>query len=99
MNFPAVLQNWPLEAIVAIIAGILILLVPRILNYTVAVYLLVVGVLGLLHTGHWHGVRPQAIIALVAGILILIKPSILNYVVGIYLILLGLLETGIVRLW
>ncbi|MGD8588476.1 MAG: DUF3096 domain-containing protein [Chromatiales bacterium] len=52
-----------------------------------------------MHTGHWHGVRPQAIIALVAGILILIKPSILNYVVGIYLILLGLLETGIVRLW
>ena len=44
MNFPAVLQNWPLEAIVAIIAGIMILLVPRILNYTVAVYLLVIGV-------------------------------------------------------
>jgi hypothetical protein len=99
MNVPAVLQNWPLEAIVAIIAGILILLVPRILNYTVAIYLLVVGVLGLLHTGYLRGVQPQTIIALVAGILILIKPSILNYVVGIYLILFGLLESGIVRLW
>jgi hypothetical protein len=99
MNLPSVLQNWPLEAIIAIIAGILILLVPRILNYTVAVYLLVIGVLGLLHTGFGYGVRPESIIALVAGILILIKPSILNYVVGIYLILLGLLEMGIVRLW
>jgi uncharacterized membrane protein HdeD (DUF308 family) len=99
MNIPTALQQWPLEAIVAIIAGIMILLVPRILNYTVAVYLLVVGVLGLLHTGYWHAVRPQAIIALVAGILILLKPSILNYVVGIYLILFGLLESGIVRLW
>jgi hypothetical protein len=99
MNLPAALQNWPLEAIVAIIAGVVILLVPRVLNYTVAVYLLVVGVLGLLHTGYWHGVRPQTIIALVAGILILIKPSILNYVVGIYLILFGLLESGIIRVW
>ena len=36
-----------LEPIVAIIAGVLILLVPRILNYIVAVYLIVVGILGL----------------------------------------------------
>jgi hypothetical protein len=36
-----------LEPIVAIIAGVLILLVPRILNYVVAVYLILVGILGL----------------------------------------------------
>ena len=36
-----------LEPIIAIIAGVLILLVPRILNYIVAIYLIVVGVLGL----------------------------------------------------
>ena len=36
-----------LEPIVAIIAGVLILLVPRILNYVVAIYLIVVGILGL----------------------------------------------------
>ena len=36
-----------LEPIVAIVAGVLILLVPRILNYIVAVYLIVVGILGL----------------------------------------------------
>jgi hypothetical protein len=99
MNIPTVLQQWPLEAIIAIIAGILILVVPRILNYTVAVYLLVIGVLGLLHAGYGYAIRPQAIIALVAGILILVKPAILNYVVGIYLILFGLLESGILRLW
>jgi len=33
--------------IVALIAGILILLVPRFLNYIVAIYLIVVGLIGL----------------------------------------------------
>jgi len=36
-----------LQPIVALIAGVLILLVPRILNYVVAVYLIIVGLLGL----------------------------------------------------
>lgn len=35
-------------AVLAIIVGVLILVVPRILNYLVALYLIVVGVLGLL---------------------------------------------------
>ncbi len=91
------LQQWPVEALVAIIAGILVLLVPRILNYAVATYLLVVGVLVALHFWYGNTIRPQAVAALVAGILILAKPTILNYVVGIYLILIGVLELGIVR--
>ena len=36
-----------IQPIIALIAGILILVVPRILNYVVAIYLIVVGVLGL----------------------------------------------------
>ena len=36
-----------IQPIVAIIAGVLILLVPRILNYVVAIYLIIVGLLGL----------------------------------------------------
>lgn len=36
-----------LQPIIALIAGILILLVPRLLNYIVAIYLIVVGILGL----------------------------------------------------
>jgi hypothetical protein len=36
-----------LQPIVALIAGVLILLVPRILNYIVAIYLIVTGLLGL----------------------------------------------------
>jgi hypothetical protein len=35
--------------IVALIAGILILIMPRLLNYIVAFYLIVVGILGLVH--------------------------------------------------
>lgn len=38
--------------IVALIAGILILLVPRILNYVVAIYLIIIGLLGLFN--HFH---------------------------------------------
>ena len=33
--------------IVSLIAGILILIIPRLLNYIVAVYLIIIGVLGL----------------------------------------------------
>ena len=35
------------QPVVALIAGILILLVPRLLNYIVALYLIIVGILGL----------------------------------------------------
>ncbi|HEX9743376.1 MAG TPA: DUF3096 domain-containing protein [Nitrospiraceae bacterium] len=36
-----------LQPLMALIAGILILTIPRLLNYIVAVYLIVVGVMGL----------------------------------------------------
>ena len=42
-----------ISPIVALIAGILILLVPRLLNYVVAVYLIVVGIVGLNGIYHW----------------------------------------------
>lgn len=35
-------------SILALIAGILILIFPRILNYIVAIYLIVIGVIGIL---------------------------------------------------
>jgi len=36
-----------LQPVVALVAGILILLVPRLLNYIVAVYLILIGIIGL----------------------------------------------------
>ncbi|KAF1046006.1 DUF3096 domain-containing protein [Xylophilus sp.] len=36
--------------VVSLIAGILILLVPRLLNYIVALYLIIIGILGLVGT-------------------------------------------------
>jgi hypothetical protein len=36
-----------IQPIVALLAGILILLMPRLLNYIVAIYLIVVGITGL----------------------------------------------------
>jgi len=38
-----------LTPVVSLIAGILILLVPRLLNYIVAFYLIAIGILGLVH--------------------------------------------------
>ncbi|HSY04483.1 MAG TPA: DUF3096 domain-containing protein [Steroidobacteraceae bacterium] len=40
--------------IVSLIAGILILVVPRLLNYIVAIYLIVMGLLGLFGGGTFH---------------------------------------------
>ena len=37
--------------IVALVAGVLILLIPRLLNYIVAVYLIVIGLIGLFGAG------------------------------------------------
>ena len=39
----------PVEPLFSLIMGILILLVPRLLNYFVAIYLIIIGLLGLLH--------------------------------------------------
>jgi hypothetical protein len=39
--------NVMLQPLIALIAGILILLVPRLLNYIVAIYLIIVGIVGL----------------------------------------------------
>jgi Protein of unknown function (DUF3096) len=39
--------------VIALIAGILILIMPRLLNYIVAIYLIVIGLLGLFG-GHGH---------------------------------------------
>lgn len=36
-----------LQPLIALIAGILILIVPRLLNYIVAIYLIIIGVAGL----------------------------------------------------
>jgi hypothetical protein len=41
--------------LVALLAGILILLVPRLLNYVVAIYLIIVGLIGL--NGIYHFIR------------------------------------------
>lgn len=43
-----------LAPIVALLAGILILVVPRLLNYIVAIYLIITGLIGLFGTGNFH---------------------------------------------
>jgi hypothetical protein len=43
-----------LAPIVSLIAGILILVMPRLLNYIVAIYLIIIGLLGLFGAGGMH---------------------------------------------
>ena len=40
--------------VVSLIAGILILVMPRLLNYIVAIYLIIIGLLGLFGSGNLH---------------------------------------------
>lgn len=39
--------NLALTPLISLLAGILILMVPRLLNYIVAIYLIIIGVVGL----------------------------------------------------
>ena len=43
-----------LAPIVSLLAGILILIIPRLLNYIVAVYLIVIGLIGLFGAGNYR---------------------------------------------
>lgn len=40
---------YAIQPIAALIAGILILFMPKILNYIVAIYLILIGIIGLAH--------------------------------------------------
>jgi hypothetical protein len=40
--------------VISLIAGILILIVPRLLNYIVAIYLILIGLVGLFGSGSLH---------------------------------------------
>lgn len=44
-------MNLHLAPLASLIAGILILLIPRLLNYIVAIYLIIIGLIGLFGTG------------------------------------------------
>ena len=43
-----------LTPMISLIAGILILLMPRLLNFIVAIYLIVIGLLGIFGAGAFH---------------------------------------------
>jgi hypothetical protein len=40
--------------LISLIAGILILIVPRLLNYIVGIYLIIIGLLGLFGANNFH---------------------------------------------
>jgi hypothetical protein len=43
-----------LTPLISLLAGILILVMPKLLNFIVAIYLIVIGLIGLLGTGALH---------------------------------------------
>jgi len=44
--------NLSIAPLLALVAGIIILIVPRMLNYIVAIYLIIIGILGILGYGN-----------------------------------------------
>jgi len=46
--------NLSIGPLMSLIAGILILVMPRLLNYIVAVYLILIGLVGLFGGGRFH---------------------------------------------
>jgi hypothetical protein len=46
--------NLSVGPLISLIAGILILAIPRLLNYIVAIYLIAIGLLGLFGSGNMH---------------------------------------------
>ncbi len=46
--------NLGLTPLVSLLAGILILVMPRLLNFIVALYLIVIGLIGLFGAGNYH---------------------------------------------
>jgi hypothetical protein len=42
-------MNIELQPVIALVAGILILVIPRLLNYIVAIYLILIGIVGLVN--------------------------------------------------
>ena len=69
----------------AIVAGAIVIVFPRILNYIIGVITILFGIFWMIG-GDW---LPGAI-SLVFGLLIMVLPAILNYLVAAYVILLGL---------
>jgi hypothetical protein len=41
------MENLPLTPLISLIAGVVILIMPRLLNYIVAIYLIIIGLVGL----------------------------------------------------
>ena len=46
--------NFAIGPLVSLIAGILILVMPRLLSFIIAIYLIIVGVIGLFGTSLFH---------------------------------------------
>jgi hypothetical protein len=51
---PVMQIHLALTPIVSLIAGVLILAIPRLLNFIVALYLIIIGLIGLFGTGGLH---------------------------------------------
>ncbi|MBF0284540.1 MAG: DUF3096 domain-containing protein [Magnetococcales bacterium] len=85
-------QGAMLQSLLAILAGVLILVVPRLLNYVVAGFFILFGLLNLPSSLNASAAQLlKSAVAIGAGAVILIYPRFLNHAVAFTLILLGVL--------
>ena len=64
--------------LVSLIAGVLILIVPRLLNYIVALYLIIIGLLGIFGAGNYRLHGTQALQAPPAAVAALPAPHVMR---------------------
>ena len=76
--------NGLVAGIIAVAAGIIVMMFPRILNYIIAVLMILSGI-GWIASSQWL----PGIASIAFGILVFFFPKIINYLVAAYLILLG----------
>ena len=50
-------MNLSIGPLVSLLAGIMILIMPKLLNYIVAIYLIIIGLIGLFGAGNFHLTR------------------------------------------
>ncbi len=79
LGIPAI--NGLIIGIIAIVAGIVIIIFPHILNYLIGIFMIASGAIWIAGGGFIPGA-----VSIILGIIILVFPHIISSLVGIYLI-------------
>jgi len=90
--------SW-LVGILSLVFGIMVMIIPRILNYLVAIYLIIIGLTYIFTMGFALVPLITGILFFIFGIMILVNPATLNVIVGIAFIIQGIIAIAQYYRW